>query len=73
MEALIEKSIDFIRDNLKDKGLIFVGFSGGKDSIVTADLMRRSGVEFKLYYIRVSEAYHLADNQHEETLALYAK
>jgi len=28
----------------------FVGFSGGKDSIVVADLMRRSGVKYQLYY-----------------------
>lgn len=44
------EAIDFIQNNLSDKGTIFVGFSGGKDSIVTADLMKKSGVTYQLYY-----------------------
>lgn len=48
--SLVEDSLKFIADNLQDKGKIFVGFSGGKDSIVTADLMKKSGVEHQLYY-----------------------
>lgn len=50
MEYLIENSLEFITASLKDKGELFVGFSGGKDSIVTADLMKRSGLPYKLYY-----------------------
>lgn len=50
MEYLIENSTNFIIENLKEKGKIFVGFSGGKDSIVTADLMRLSKIPHQLYY-----------------------
>lgn len=47
---LIDEALSFIRENLSGKGTIFVGFSGGKDSIVTADLMKKSGVPYKLYH-----------------------
>lgn len=50
MQSLIKKSLDFIRENLSGKGTVFVGFSGGKDSIVTANLMKRSSVPYQLYY-----------------------
>lgn len=43
-----EAAIQFIREHII--GPAFVGFSGGKDSIVTADLMKKSGVEHTLYY-----------------------
>ena len=50
MKNLIDNTLQFITENLKDKETIFVGFSGGKDSIVTADLMKKSGLPHKLYY-----------------------
>ena len=43
-----DEAIDFIRSNVSSG--ISVGFSGGKDSIVTAELMRISGVEHTLEY-----------------------
>lgn len=50
LEYLIEQTIEFLHENLSDKGKIFVGFSGGKDSIVLADLMEQSGLDHQLYY-----------------------
>lgn len=50
MKNLIKESLEFIKANLENKGTIFVGFSGGKDSTVIADLMKKSGLPYKLYY-----------------------
>ncbi len=44
-----DEAIEFIQDSIGNK-TAFVGFSGGKDSIVTAELMKRSGVKYELYY-----------------------
>jgi len=44
-----DEAMDFIRESIGDD-VVFVGFSGGKDSIVTADLVKRSGVRYELYY-----------------------
>ena len=43
------EAVDFIRESIGDE-TAFVGFSGGKDSIVTAELMKISGVKYELYY-----------------------
>lgn len=43
--ALTEEAIDFIRRNEPSEGY-FVGFSGGKDSIVTLELVKLAGVRF---------------------------
>ena len=50
MRELIEETLNFIKTELSNKGVVFVGFSGGKDSIVAADLMKRSGVPYRLFY-----------------------
>ncbi len=44
----IQESIDFLRQNEPDEGY-FVGFSGGKDSIVTLALCRMAGVKHTPY------------------------
>jgi phosphoadenosine phosphosulfate reductase len=49
MKDLIQEAIDFIQAHEPPEGY-FVGFSGGKDSIVTLDLVKQSGVKFKAYY-----------------------
>lgn len=43
------EAVEFLRDSIKDSS-VFVGFSGGKDSIVTAELMKMAGVKHTLYY-----------------------
>lgn len=44
-----KEAIDFIKTSIK-KDTAFVGFSGGKDSIVTADLIKKSGIAYTLFY-----------------------
>ncbi len=44
-----DEAIEFIQSSIGDS-TAFVGFSGGKDSIVTAELIRLSGVKYELYY-----------------------
>lgn len=56
MNKLIEDSIALIRKGeklalaLNPEDGYFVGFSGGKDSQVLLDLVKKSGVKFKAYY-----------------------
>ena len=47
---MIEKSVAFLRENLHGQGTVYVGMSGGKDSIVTAQLMALSGLPYQLYH-----------------------
>ena len=44
-----ELAIEFMREHEPPEGY-FLGFSGGKDSIVLYDLVLKSGVKFKAYY-----------------------
>jgi phosphoadenosine phosphosulfate reductase len=44
-----ENSIDFIQKHEPEEGY-FLGFSGGKDSLVTKSLMIKAGVKFISYY-----------------------
>jgi len=49
LEMMIEESIEFLRKNEPPEGY-FVGFSGGKDSIVTERLCRMAGVKHRSFY-----------------------
>lgn len=49
MQELIQEAIDFMQAHEPPEGY-FVGFSGGKDSIVTLDLVRQSRVKHQAYY-----------------------
>jgi phosphoadenosine phosphosulfate reductase len=44
-----QESIQFIRKHVGDDEA-FVGFSGGKDSIVLLDLVKRSGIKYRAFY-----------------------
>ena len=48
-QSKTEIAIKFLQDHEPEEGY-FLGFSGGKDSIVLYDLAVKSGVEFKAYY-----------------------
>ena len=52
LQYAVEEALIFIEKNLSNKGTIYVAFSGGKDSIVIADLMKQSGIPYKLYYAK---------------------
>ena len=45
-----QTAIDYIQRNEPKRQGYFLGFSGGKDSIVLMDLARKSGVKFTPYY-----------------------
>lgn len=44
-----KEAIRFLKKHLKNH-TVFVGFSGGKDSIVTLDLVERAGLDHVVYY-----------------------
>jgi len=44
-----ERAIEFIRQHEPPDGY-FLGFSGGKDSVVLYDLTVKAGVKFQAYY-----------------------
>lgn len=50
LEDYVADAIDFLRQNEPKEEPYFVGFSGGKDSIVTLDLVKRSGVKYVAGY-----------------------
>lgn len=49
LNLLIEEATDFIRKHEPPEGY-FVAFSGGKDSIVTLELVRMAGVKHEVFY-----------------------
>jgi len=49
MAEVVAEALDFIREHEPPEGY-FVGFSGGKDSIVTLALVREAGVKHQAFY-----------------------
>lgn len=49
LESMVEEAIGFVREYEPPEGY-FVGFSGGKDSIVTLELCRMAGVRHQAFY-----------------------
>ena len=75
-EQYIQESIDFIREHEPPEGY-FVGFSGGKDSIVTMELCRMSGIKFQAYMsvtgIDPPEIYSFVKAAYPEVIWKYPK
>ena len=72
----ITESIAFLRDNEPPEGF-FVGFSGGKDSIVTLELCRMAGVKHEAFYsctrIDPPEVVRFIRQHYPEVTWLYPK
>lgn len=72
----ITESIAFLRDNEPPEGF-FVGFSGGKDSIVTLELCRMAGIKHQAFYsctrIDPPEVVRFIRMHYPEVTWLYSK
>jgi len=75
-EQYVQESIDFIREHEPPEGY-FVGFSGGKDSIVTLELVRMAGAKHQAYYgcttIDPPEIYSFIKSSYPEVIWRYPK
>ncbi len=49
LEYMVAEAIAYIREHEPPEGY-YLGFSGGKDSIVVEDLAKRSGVKYRAFY-----------------------
>lgn len=72
----VEESIDFLRQHEPQEGY-FVGFSGGKDSIVSLELCRMAGVKHEACYsctrIDPPEMYRFIRQHYPDVTWLYPK
>jgi phosphoadenosine phosphosulfate reductase len=50
MDALEKEAVEFLRTQLPMGERFFVGTSGGKDSIVITEIIKRSGLPYDLFY-----------------------
>lgn len=73
---MIAEAIDFLRSHEPAEGY-FVGFSGGKDSIVTLELCRMAGVKHQAFYsctrIDPPEMYRFIRTHYPDVTWLYPK
>ena len=76
LEDYILESIEFLREHEPPEGY-FVGFSGGKDSIVTLELCKMAGVKHEAFYsctrIDPPEVVRFIREHHPEVKWLYPK
>ena len=76
LDYAIQEAISFLRQHEPPEGY-FVGFSGGKDSIVTKHLCQMAGVAFQAYYsctrIDPPEMYPFLRENHPDVIWLYPK
>lgn len=76
LEEMVAESISFLREHEPPEGY-FVGFSGGKDSIVTLELCRMAGVKHRAFYsatgIDPPEVVRFIRREYPEVIWLYPK
>lgn len=76
LDNYIKESIDFLQEHEPPEGY-FVGFSGGKDSIVSLHLCKLAGVKHQAFFqctrIDPPELYKFIRTQYPEVLWLYPK
>lgn len=76
LEDMVSEAITFIRDNEPPEGY-FVGFSGGKYSIVTLELCRMAGVKHHSFYsctgIDAPEMVRFIRQHYSDVTFLYPK
>lgn len=76
LEDYVREAMDFLRQHEPPEGY-FLGFSGGKDSIVTLELCRIAGVRYRAFYsctrIDPPEMYRFIRSHYPEIQWLYPK
>lgn len=75
LDLLVDEAVSFIREHEPPEGY-FVAFSGGKDSIVTLDLVRLAGVRHQSFYnvgIEPPEVARFVRQHYPEVKFLYPK
>lgn len=76
LDKVVEESIAFLKEHELEEGY-FVGFSGGKDSIVTLELCRMAGVKHQAYYsctgIDAPEVVQFIKKNYSDVIFLYPK
>jgi phosphoadenosine phosphosulfate reductase len=50
IESIEEEAVEFLRYNCGKSARVGLGFSGGKDSVVIMELMKRTGLRFEPFY-----------------------
>jgi phosphoadenosine phosphosulfate reductase len=76
LDNMVEESIAFIREHEPQEGY-YVGFSGGKDSIVTLELTRMAGVKHQAFIsitgVDPPELYAFVKEHYPDVTKLYPK
>ena len=77
IESLEAEAVEFLRDKCGQSARVGLGFSGGKDSVVIMELMRRAGVEFTAFYhatqIDPPEVVRFIRKHYPEVVFFYAE
>ena len=76
LQDMVDEAVAFLREHAPEEGF-FVGFSGGKDSIVALELCRMAGVKHQAYYsctrIDPPEMYRFIRHHYPDVTWLFPK